>query len=352
MTLDHDDRLRACNTAASQILGVDLQAFMGASMLAETSHETLNQFFDLIGPHLSEQTGDWRQEIVLFGGAGRQVLMCRGSTLPNPMGLEGGYVIVFDDVTNLVQAERDAAWGEVARRLAHEIKNPLTPIQLAAERIRHKYLKAMARDEVGLLDRSTHTIIQQVQAMKDMVNAFNDYARAPKLNLVPVRLNDFIAEVLYLYQDYPAGVEIKLALDPDQPVLQVDKGRLRQLLHNLVQNAIEAIRDGQGSHLLISTRCDRQGAAPYVELSFQDDGPGFPEGGLGNIFEPYVTTKPKGTGLGLAIVKKIVEEHGGVIRAESPEDGGARIVIRFPSGHAVASVTATPPNLFRSQEAG
>jgi nitrogen fixation/metabolism regulation signal transduction histidine kinase len=246
------------------------------------------------------------------------------------MGIKGGHVIVFDDITTLVQAERDAAWAEVARRLAHEIKNPLTPIQLAAERIRHKYLKSMDETEARILERGTHTIIQQVQAMKEMVDAFNEYARPPQLRLTELPLNDFITEVLYLYRDYPAGVEITLHLDPRQPVIEADPGRLRQLLHNVVKNAIEAIRDGQGSTLSISTRCDQKTGADYVELSFQDDGPGFPASSIGSIFEPYVTTKPKGTGLGLAIVKKIVEEHGGLIRAESPNEGGARIVVYFP----------------------
>jgi nitrogen fixation/metabolism regulation signal transduction histidine kinase len=152
-----------------------------------------------------EPVGDWRQEIAWFGGAGRRILMCRGSSLPDAVGLRGGHVIVFDDITNLVRVERDAAWAEVARRLAHEIKNPLTPIQLAAERIRHKYLNTLDEEQGRILDRGTHTIIQQVQAMKEMVDAFNEYARPPRLQLAPLDLNEFVAEVLYLYRDYPGG---------------------------------------------------------------------------------------------------------------------------------------------------
>jgi len=356
LTLDHDGRLRTCNAAASQILGVDLSGFIGTDVTGHAEHDHLRHFFELIGPQLTGAAGDWRQEITLFGSMGRQVLMCRGSSLPDPVGLKGGHVIVFDDITTLVQAERDAAWAEVARRLAHEIKNPLTPIQLAAERIRHKYLKTMnAEGEGRILERGTHTIIQQVQAMKEMVDAFNEYARPPHLRLVPVQLNEFITEVLYLYRDMPAGVEIHFELDPHQPLIKADKGRLRQLLHNVVKNAIEAIKDGHGSTLWISTRCHHEADTDYVDLYFQDDGPGFPEGSIGNIFEPYVTTKPKGTGLGLAIVKKIVEEHGGLIHVESPAEGGARIVIRFPirpAGSETPPAAMAPIALSSTQEAG
>ncbi len=344
LTIDQAGRLQTCNAAASQILGVDLLEFVGAdSQWIAAAQPVLQELLEVIGPHLT-QTGDWRQEINWFSGAGRRVLMCRGSSLPDAVGLRGGHVIVFDDITHLVRAEREAAWAEVARRLAHEIKNPLTPIQLAAERIRHKYLKQFDEEQGKVLERGTHTIIQQVQAMKEMVDAFNEYARPPRLQLTPLELNEFVIEVLYLYRDYPAGVEIKL--EPAQEPLRIsgDKGRLRQLLHNLVKNAIEAIRDGHGSTLWVGTRRDRVAGADCAELSVRDDGPGFPENILTNAFEPYVTTKPKGTGLGLAIVKKIVEEHGGWIQLETPAEGGARVVIRLPLLHGDAG-SPTPPAL-------
>jgi PAS domain S-box-containing protein len=332
LTLEQDGRLRTCNAAASQILGIDMEAFVGKSMSDQIEHEQLRHFFELIEPYLSEESGqDWRHELTLFSSTGRQVLMCRGSSLRDSAGLSGGNVIVFDDITALMQAERDAAWAEVARRLAHEIKNPLTPIQLAAERIRHKYLKVLDEEASRVLDRSTHTIVQQVQAMKEMVDAFNEYARPSRLTLIQVDLNELIAEVMYLYRNHFAGIEIELSLDPSNPVIEADTGRLRQLLHNVVKNAIEAIQDGQGSRLVISTLCAREGNADYVQLSVQDNGPGFPESVVSHIFEPYVTTKPKGTGLGLAIVKKIVEEHGGLIRLRTPAEGGACIEIRFPT---------------------
>ncbi len=354
LTLDHDGRLRTQNAAAGHILGIDLDALLGTDLAAiQTAHPQLQPLLEAINPYTHGAAGEWRQEVTLFGTSGRQVLMCRCSSLPDPVGLKGGYVIVFDDITTLMQAERSAAWSEVARRLAHEIKNPLTPIQLAAERMRHKYLKTLDEKQARVLDRGTHTIIQQVQALKEMVDAFNEYARPPQLKLATVALNEFVTEILYLYRDYPAGVELHLDLDPRQPCIEADKGRLRQLVHNVVKNAFEAITEGHGSTLQVSTRCSTEVDARYVELQFQDDGVGFPEGTVGDIFEPYVTTRPKGTGLGLAIVKKIVEEHGGLIRAESPPEGGARIAIRFPM-HAGAMTPAPIVSItvHQTEEAG
>jgi nitrogen fixation/metabolism regulation signal transduction histidine kinase len=356
LTIDYAGRLQTCNAAASQILGVDLQPFIGAnSQHIVAIQPVLQDLIDIISPQLT-QTGDWRQEIPWFSSTGRRILMCRGSSLPDAVGLRGGHVIVFDDITHLVQAERDAAWAEVARRLAHEIKNPLTPIQLAAERIRHKYLKQMDAEQGRVLDRGTHTIVQQVQAMKEMVDAFNEYARPPRLKLAPLELNEFVTEVLYLYRDYPANVEIRLELAEEPLWINADKGRLRQLLHNLVKNAIEAIHDGQGSTLWICTQREHVTGADCAELSVRDDGPGFPDHLSASAFEPYVTTKPKGTGLGLAVVKKIVEEHGGWIQLETPAEGGARIVIRLPFRHedpgvSITSVISAAP-LNTDQEAG
>lgn len=340
--IDQAGHLQTCNTAASQLLGVKLEDYLGGNpqWIAETQ-PLLQDFIAAIAPHL-ETAGDWREEIPWFGATGRRILMCRGSSLPDAMGLRGGHVIVFDDITNLVRAEREAAWTEVARRLAHEIKNPLTPIQLAAERIRHKYLKQFDEEQGKVLERGTNTIVQQVQAMKEMVDAFNEYARPPRLQLAPLDLNEFITEVLYLYRDYPAGVEIKLDLIPEPLIINGDKGRLRQLLHNLVKNAIEAMRDGQGSVLWVSSRREHVAGADCIELSVQDNGPGFPEHILASAFEPYVTTKPKGTGLGLAIVKKIVEEHGGWIQLETPADGGARVSVRLPIFHDPEQAEAPP----------
>ncbi|MHA1569314.1 MAG: ATP-binding protein, partial [Alphaproteobacteria bacterium] len=330
VTLDRDHLLHTSNPAASQILGVDLNNWQGESLdaLAQELPE-LRPWADSIYGHLETGEGEWQEEITLFSGGGRQVLMCRGSTLPDSSETPGGNLIVFDDITSLIQAQRNAAWGEVARRLAHEIKNPLTPIQLSAERLRHKYLDTMPADDARVLDRATHTIVQQVETLKEMVKAFSDYARMPNLQLEEVDLNNVVREVLDLYQGDRRGIRLRLELDPATPRIEADVGRLRQLLHNLVKNAQEALQDRAGE-ISLSTRCAREASCHYVELKICDNGPGFPDELFGQLFEPYITSKPRGSGLGLAIVKKIVEEHGGMIWAENLAAGGACVVIRLP----------------------
>jgi nitrogen fixation/metabolism regulation signal transduction histidine kinase len=253
--------------------------------------------------------------------------MCACSELPLQDGDARGYVVVFDEITALLQAQRDAAWGEVARRLAHEIKNPLTPIQLSAERLRRRYLDSNSTD-LELLDRATHTIILQVDAMKEMVNAFSQYAKAPAIEFAPTDLNGLIVEVIELYrhQEHPVTIEI----DPahDLPPLPLDAGRMRQVLHNLMRNSIEAIEGIEGGRIRIETRLAEN--REYAEICVSDNGPGFADDIMDQAFYPYVTSKPKGTGLGLAIVKKLVEEHGGQIRAGNSKRGGAEISILIP----------------------
>lgn len=333
LALDERQQLRTVNAAADQILGVELQGFIGRP-LAEIceEHPHVRSLVQLIEEHVRSDH-EWREQATLFGAGGRQVLMCRGAALPDSDGVPAGDVVVFDDVTTLIQAQRDAAWGEVARRLAHEIKNPLTPIQLSAERMRRKYLAAMDPADAEVLDRSTHTIVQQVEHLKEMVNAFSEYARMPQVQLAPLDLNAVINEVLDLYRGTGRGLSFALDLDSDLPVVEADVGRLRQVLHNLIKNALEAMEGGKGK-LFISTRCMTEFNCRFVDLRIRDTGPGIPEDILERLFEPYVTTKPKGTGLGLAIVKKIIEEHGGVLWAENLAEGGAQVVIRLPVADA------------------
>ena len=273
----------------------------------------------------------------MFGANGRQVLMCRGAALQVQGKARSGQVIVFDDITALLQAERDAAWGEVARRLAHEIKNPLTPIQLSAERLRRRYLDNMEKEESEFLDRATRTIVNQVEAMKKMVNAFSEYARAPNISMEPIDLNAIVKEVLDLYSSNDLNVKIIKQLDAEPARIEGDAGRLRQLLHNLVKNGLEAVNGTAGARVTVATRSMQSGGMDYIELCVSDNGSGFSAGVLDNVFEPYVSTKPKGSGLGLAIVKKIVEEHGGIIVAENLQSGGALIRIRLQSLHEDAT---------------
>jgi nitrogen fixation/metabolism regulation signal transduction histidine kinase len=330
MSIDADNVLRTVNAAATKILGVDIYQYLDADLEAiAVDNAFLSPFLDVMRARVSEHQDAWQEEVIIFGNDGRKILMCRGATLQGADTRAGGQVIVFDDVTALIQAQRDAAWGEVARRLAHEIRNPLTPIQLSAERLRRKYLGTMARQDAEVLDRATRTIVNQVEAMKHMVNDFSEYARGPRVQLESVHLNQLIQEVLDLYRDSVPDMLIVERLDRSEPVIEGDPGRLRQLLHNLIKNAQEAARGRTGAVLYVSTREVGDGKVHYVELCFEDNGPGFQDGMLERLFEPYVSTKQKGTGLGLAIVKKIVEEHGGVIIAENAERGGARISIRF-----------------------
>ena len=335
ITLDADRCLQTFNEAASGILSVDLEPLYGKSIKElATLHSSLGRFVEVVWEQLDKHE-QWREEITLFGASGRQILVCRGVPMTGALEASGDTLIVFEDVTTLVQAQRNAAWGEVARRLAHEIKNPLTPIQLSAERLRHKYLDTMDEESSQVLDKSTHTIVQQVEAMKEMVNAFSEYARAPQIKLEALNLNTLIDEVLDLYRDEETGLSIKLSLDPVMPHVEADEGRLRQLLHNLIKNAIEAMQE-KTSHPEISIRtlCMQESKCRYVELRIDDNGPGWSCDVQSELFEPYVTSKQGGTGLGLAIVKKIVEEHGGMVTAEDRPEGGARVLIRLPVLHS------------------
>jgi PAS domain S-box-containing protein len=346
VALEPDLRIRTANQAAGAILGEDLEKHKSESLIElAPSRPLLAQFVAVASAHLQRSDSEWREQVALRSDGARRVLMCACTELPTESGAPGGYVIVFDDITALLQAQRDAAWGEVARRLAHEIKNPLTPIQLSAERLRRKYLKTES-GEIDLLDRATHTIIQQVEAMKEMVNAFSEYARTPSMDVTRFDVNALIAEVSELYHANPGKpLAIKLTLDKELPRIEADAGRLRQVLHNLLRNAVEATEHQPEAQVGISTRHVHGLDADLVEIKVVDNGPGFSSDIVHQAFDPYVTSKPKGTGLGLAIVKKLVEEHGGHITARNREQGGAEISILIPT-----SVDAGGGSVSRRQE--
>ena len=347
ITLDNNKRIRAVNAAASQVLGVDLEPVRGKTLEElEAYSPEIQAFVHTLVSHVNDSHDEWREEVMLVGASGKKILMCQGSSLPDLMGMPAGSVVVFDDVTALIQAQRDAAWGEVARRLAHEIKNPLTPIQLSAERLRHKYLDKMAAEDAEVLDRSTHTIVQQVQALKEMVQAFSDYARAPKLQLQPLVLQTVIDEVLDLYRG--EGQSVKLVFDADEsvPAVEADPGRFRQLLHNLIRNALESLAGQVDAAIIVSLSSVISEDKHFVELQVVDNGPGIEENMLDKLFEPYATNKSKGSGLGLAVVKRIVEEHSGILFAENRPDGGARFVVRLPAlEYSVGSTKAVARNV-------
>ncbi len=354
LALENDMRIRTANQASGAILGVDLEHRSG-ELLADVARgrPLLEQFHDLAQVHLGAGETEWREQIVLRGEVGRRVLTCACTTLPGDESHAAGYVIVFDDITALLQAQRDAAWGEVARRLAHEIKNPLTPIQLSAERMRRKYLESMSEDEGQILDRATHTIVQQVEAMKEMVNAFSDYARAPDIELGMFDMDKLVHEVVDLYRAQESGIDIALMSDSSMPMVEADIGRVRQMLHNLVRNATEALENTRDGRIDIHVSVAEIDGINFVLIKVEDNGPGFEEGSINQLFDPYVTTKPKGTGLGLAIVKKLVEEHIGSIRAYNHADGGAVISIRLPLNEAArGAIIASSPGRAEKRREG
>lgn len=321
MALDEGFHLRTCNPAAAEILRVDLTQALGepisalkqlAPALAVLPETVLARF------EAAEEI-EWSQQVEITGPQGAQALLLRGTRLPR--GADSGYVVVFDDISALLQAQRDAAWGEVARRLAHEIKNPLTPIMLSAERLEHKLADKLGSEDAAMLRRATHNIVGQVGALKSMVDEFSEYARAPALNLGRLELNQLVRDVLTLYESH--GAHIEVALQDPLPPLQGDATMLRQVLHNLLKNAQDALA-GQDQGIIRVRSAYEQG---LVKLEISDNGPGFPPDKMARVFEPYVTTKRHGTGLGLAIVKKIVEEHKGTIKIENLAEGGAWVQI-------------------------
>jgi nitrogen fixation/metabolism regulation signal transduction histidine kinase len=335
VALEADLRIRNANEASGAILNVDLENRVGEYLPDVASGQPLlEQFVDVARVHLNRGETEWREQIVLRGEVGRRVLTCACTTLPGDEDHAAGFVVVFDDITALLQAQRDAAWGEVARRLAHEIKNPLTPIQLSAERVRRKYLHTLPADEAQVLDRATHTIVQQVEAMKEMVNAFSDYARAPDIDLDQFDIDALVHEVVDLYRAQERDIRIILKTASDMPMVEADVGRVRQILHNLLRNSVEALESAENGLIEVDVNTAEVHDVDVVEIVVADNGPGFQSDALSTVFDPYVTTKPKGTGLGLAIVKKLVEEHAGTIEADNREEGGAMIRIQLPVNEA------------------
>ncbi len=321
IAFDRGGHLRAANSSAGRILGVDFSELAPFALTQWPAQvPTLTTLVEVVEtPPL--QRDEWQQQIEYAHAAGARTLLVRVSRLPEQS--QGGCVAVFDDITDLARAQRDAAWGEVAKRLAHEIRNPLTPIQLSAERLAMKLSPKLEGADAAMLERATDTIVKQVAALKRMVDAFRDYARAPKIKLQPLELNALVGEVLALYEgDVPVVAE----LAPQPLPIMGDAALLRQVLHNLLLNAKDAVLDVGIPMIHISSRSDGHLARVIVE----DNGAGFAPDILARAFEPYVTSKSKGTGLGLAVVKKIVEEHQGQITLANRETGGARVLVSFP----------------------
>ena len=324
ITLDETGRLKTLNRSAENILGLPLSELSGSNWhdwpQSVPQYLLLTELFQTI--LATEHTGKPVQT-AYTGGDEARILLAKATPLPADNG--GGTVLVFDDITLLVRAQKEAAWGEVAKRLAHEIRNPLTPIQLSAERLAWKLQDKLGEQDAQILARSTDTIIKQVAAMKEMVEAFRNYARAPALQLEKKDLNKIIEEVLLLYE---AGACTFDAVFSNIPaVMYADTTAMRQVLHNIFKNAAEAAEEATQPEVHIHT----DNTDGKITLTVANNGKSFSKDMLANAFEPYVTDKPTGTGLGLPVVKKIVEEHGGRIALSNPAEGGASVKITLPA---------------------
>ncbi|WP_457389377.1 ATP-binding protein [Roseateles sp. P5_E1] len=343
LVIDADGFLETVNPGATRILRLPLSAYIGRPLadlapLAEFSAALDQRFEQHLGRDSGERDMDrelWQDsfELKLDPKQDPLTLLVRGAPLP-----QAARLVVFDDISEVVSAQRSAAWSEVARRLAHEIKNPLTPIQLSAERMQHKLEAKLEGTDQAMLVRSVATIVNQVQAMKQLVNEFRDYARLPSAQLKPLDLNELIQEVLSLYAEPQERGRLTAELAANLPHIKGDASQLRQVIHNLVQNALDAVHERPDGHVAVrSSLSVTEGGTPRsVRLHIVDNGPGFAEKVLKRAFEPYVTTKAKGTGLGLAVVKKIADEHGARISlrnlhpasdAGSPPDGSQEAVV-------------------------
>jgi nitrogen fixation/metabolism regulation signal transduction histidine kinase len=340
--------LRTVNSAAGKILAIPLENRIGCDISSLANEEPLlKSWLDRVQEIRISMQHEQQGQESLDTYEGRKILRWRTTPLIGAGGPTGALVLMFDDITDLLRAQRESAWGEVARRLAHEIKNPLTPIQLSAERLRRKYLQQL--DDSDVLDRATNTIIQQVEAMKRMVNAFSDYARPSKLEKESLVFDQLLRAVVGLYGAEEG--EISLSLQAGDARMYADPVKLRQVVHNLIKNAQEAVHDQQQRKISISSRSGEHKQCHFIELEVVDSGSGFDTDLLERVFDPYVTTKQKGTGLGLAIVRKIIDEHGGGIWVMNLPRGGARVIVRLPEERSSQEICRhMPPPSKRESE--
>lgn len=331
LVFDQNDILRTVNISATRILEVDSASLIDSSLPTICSkHGHLRPLQEAVMRYGGTKK-DWHEQITLTGGGGRQILMCNSTPYSLVQDESTGYIIVLDDVTKLIQGQKNAAWSEIARRLAHEIKNPLTPIQLATERLKQKYLPIVDPRETQTLERLTNTITQQVNTIKEMVNTFSDFARPPEIEKRALDINELILEILDLFTHLDRMIRVDMELASDLPLVEADPNRLRQVFNNLLKNAFDNCRHSKQPVLKVTSNHVTEDDKDYIEISINDSGPGIKPELMEHVFEPYFTTKTVGTGLGLAIVKKIVEEHHGLVWLENKQNGaGISAVTRFP----------------------
>ena len=332
IVFNKDGKIEKSNISAAQILQIEV-AILNQKNIDDliNNFSKLKSFFECISNNINEKTNDWREQIILSKKTGNQILLINGTILTSSDNSKTKHIVVFDEITALIQGQRDAAWSEVARRLAHEIKNPLTPIQLAAERLRSKYLSSLDANNVETLDRMTNTIIQQVETMKDMVNYFSDYARPAEFKEEEIEIINLLQEGVDLFSNMNYGNKIEMDIKTNLPKIHGDEKKLRRVLNNILANAVDANSIGDHNLLKISAKTVNIEDNEIIEIRVIDSGPGIDPLVENNLLEPYITTKEKGTGLGLAIVKKIIDEHSGTFWLENnKEEDGACAVIRLP----------------------
>jgi nitrogen fixation/metabolism regulation signal transduction histidine kinase len=332
IVFNKDGKIEKSNISAAQILQIEV-TILNQKNIDDliNNFSKLKSFFECISNNINEKTNDWREQIILSKKMGNQILLLNGTILTSSDNTKIKHIVVFDEITALIQGQRDAAWSEVARRLAHEIKNPLTPIQLAAERLRSKYLSSLDTNNVEVLDRMTNTIIQQVETMKDMVNDFSDYARPAEFKEEEIEIINLLQEGVDLFGNMNCGNKIEMDIKTNLPKIHGDEKKLRRVLNNVLANAVDANSIGDHNLLKINAKTVNIEDNEIIEIRVIDSGPGIDPLVENNFLEPYITTKEKGTGLGLAIVKKIIDEHSGTFWLENnKEEDGACAVIRLP----------------------
>jgi hypothetical protein len=327
IALNHDKTIQLINPVIGRMLKIDkVESYVGLSYDSITeNHKNLEPLFSYMDKNIKQDKNEWSREVEIMLSDRHRLLYCQGAIL-NVEDKSLGYVIMVSDITKLNRAQKKAAWGQVAVRMAHEIKNPLTPILLSAQRLRNLFLNKLDPKSSKVIDKTTKTIIDQVKSMDSMVSAFANYADAPELQRKTFSLNTLVNKAVSLY-DEQDGVRIDLDLNGDLPKLQLDKDSISRIIINLIKNSTESRQDKGELNILIQSRYIP--SENIVRLIVTDNGNGFPENLIDKVFEPYTTTKPKGGGLGLAIVQNIVEQHEGQIFASNIKPHGARITIEF-----------------------
>ena len=328
ISLNESQELESYNARANKILNIELNDDISTKIAdLRYKYENLTPFFEAIYHASSKSMPNWQDERTIMGSKGKQFLIIQGTKLPHQ---QQSTVVVFDDVTSLIHAQKEAAWGEVARRLAHEIKNPLTPIQLSAERIKKKFFNQANQEDQAILEKTTRTIVQQVEALKNMVSAFSDYAQAINIKEKPVNINLLLEDIAELHHGSLNQCQIALNLDQDLPMIYSDIDALRQVFNNLFLNAMQSMQDQKESRLTICSEHHQDKSGDHMLIKVIDIGSGIKPEFRDTLFDPYVSSKKKGSGLGLAIVKRITENLGGTVWVQQNSPTGSQFIVKLP----------------------